>query len=285
MNRGWAVIGALITGSLSSFAVSLPGSQEGTQENGAAKNEKLDTRNAVGQNTMEKLAKLAIEPTSGDPAFLGRTRFEIIPQSRLVLLDLRQISYDSVVSKSDPYSVPLEALVRVEVLRRDFQRFIPEEKFWLLPLFEVEHAVKGCIDSLESPGYKQHPVETHRVCAQNVEEQFGHLHNAVVDFAKTRNLKVTQSPDVMDPVAGYRIQVSVDPPSARVRVMTFLEYEKCKYFKQPLEESWNDLLVGENYMIGRYRYLVEWPVTLNGPEEGEVEVTKPGTMIFTPKSK
>src|SRR5271157_1333438 len=86
-------------------------------------------------------------------------------------------------------------------------------------------------------------------------------------------------------VRGYRVRVNVEPPRARVRVMTLLEYRKCLYFRSPLEDQWIDLLSVENEMIGRYRYLALWPPELNGREEGEIEITGPATITFAPKQK
>jgi hypothetical protein len=35
-------------------------------------------------------------------------------------------------------------------------------------------------------------------------------------------------------------------------------------------------------MIGMYRYRIEWPAKLNGPEEGNLNIDEPKEIDFTP---
>ena len=68
--------------------------------------------------------------------------------------------------------------------------------------------------------------------------------------------------------------------------MTLLEFKKYQYFKTPREQyQWNDILDADNDLIGWYHYRVEWPADLNGPEEGDIEIKKPGVLTFRPTQK
>ena len=68
--------------------------------------------------------------------------------------------------------------------------------------------------------------------------------------------------------------------------MTLLEFKKCQYLKVPTEECrWNELLDTASEMIGWYHYRAEWPLELNGPEEGDFEIKKESTITFKPKPK
>jgi hypothetical protein len=80
--------------------------------------------------------------------------------------------------------------------------------------------------------------------------------------------------------------VKIEPPRARVDVMTLLEYKKCRYSQIPEDQcQWNEILDPEHLMIGWYHYRADWPQDLNGTEAGDFEITKPGTITFRPKSK
>jgi hypothetical protein len=68
--------------------------------------------------------------------------------------------------------------------------------------------------------------------------------------------------------------------------MTLLEYKKYQYSQTPKEKyQWNDLLATDNDMIGWYHYRAEWPVELNGPDEGDFEIKGPSTLTFKPNPK
>jgi hypothetical protein len=53
----------------------------------------------------------------------------------------------------------------------------------------------------------------------------------------------------------------------------------------PLDDQWIDLQEGTQHMIGKYRYLAEWPAELSGPVEGTFEVREDSVITFTPAKR
>jgi hypothetical protein len=227
----------------------------------------------AAQDALGWLKSLAAEQIHTDPRFLGKTRFRIDGEARTFFYDVSPVRPDLVLSASDPYATPLEALIRVEALRRDFKTAIPGEPFWMPSLDSVEKAVSRC--ALGIPD-----------CSTGIESNFDVLRKQILDYARSRNLTLAQQDGTRDPVAGYRVQVKIDPPKARVRLMTLLQYRKYQHLQTPREQyQWNDLLDSEADLIGWYHYRAEWPSELNGPEEGDFEIKKPGKLNFNPTSK
>ncbi len=234
---------------------------------------------------LDLLVYLAADEIHEGNTFLSRTRFEIYEKEDTFLFDLSPAPKRTVLSETDRYAVVLEALIRVESLKRDFQRAIPTDKFWVKPLDAVQGVVKQCVENIDPSNQEADSRKTERTCSTNIEEQFQNLNTSVQTYARTHKLVAKGPPAQRDPTLGYRVEVKIDPPRARVKIMTALEYKKCLALKAPLENEWNDLLDGDNEMIGRYHYLAEWPVELNGPEDGSFEIRKPTTLTFRPKQK
>lgn len=233
------------------------------------------------RNSLNILLHLAADEVNSDIAFLGRTRFEIDEQDHTFLLDLSPVPRRAVLSETDRYAVVLEALIRVESLQRDFRKAVPNNQFWVKPLDAVQGVVKWCSDKIDNTD----SAETQQACSSNIEEQFKNLNASVRGYAAAHKLMLKPAPQERGLAIGYRVQVKIDPPRARVRTMTALEYKKCLSFKTLLDDQWNDLLDGDNEMIGRYHYLADWPSELNGPEEGNFEIRQPTTLTFRPKQK
>lgn len=226
---------------------------------------------------------LAVEAKDSDSTFLGKKRFAIHPDDQTLSYDLTPIPLKHVLSETDPLAVPLEAMIRAEALRRDFQASIPDEKFWIAPIESVEKRALGCIASVMAKQNYGTSAPMQEECSKQLAQQFADVKQAIVGYATAHGLTPIATAQGRDPTAGYQVQIKIDPPRARVRVMTVLEYKKCIYFKTPLEEQWIDLLGGEQEMIGRYRYRAEWPADLGGPEEGTFEIQKAGALTFRPK--
>jgi len=111
------------------------------------------------------------------------------------------------------------------------------------------------------------------------------LEAIIQQYATARDLAFVKFTS-KDPVIGYPVRIKIEPPKAHVRVMTLLEYKKYRYTNTaPEQYQWNDLLDSESLMIGWYHYRAEWPQELNGPEEGDFEIKKAGTITFSPKNK
>jgi len=227
---------------------------------------------------MDSLKELAAEQIGSDNAFLGKRRFSIDKESHTIFYDLRPTPLNFVLSETDPEAMPLEALIRVAALRRDFAATIPNEKFWPVSLNDIQQTVERCAPISQ--------VEADEQCVKILDEQFGALKQLITTYAAVHGLRLIEPPQARGSVVAYRVRVKIDPPRARLRVMTLLEYKKYEYFKTPPGQyQWSDLLDSETDMIGWYHYRAEWPTELNGPEEGNIEIKKSGTLTFRPTQK
>jgi hypothetical protein len=250
------------------------------KENGLPNNSRLNA-----EETMALLKRLASDDIASDDSFLGKTRFAIDLRASSLLYDMTPIPAGLVLSSSDPLSIPLEAMIRAEALQRDLQKSLPTESFWVVPLANVQKSIKNCVDSLVQLNGGLALQEKENDCSGMIEQQIQYLGESVQSFAKDRRLVLTQSVAERSPAIGYKVRVSIEPPKARVRFMTMLEYKKCINSKSSLTDQWNDMVAGDINLIGRYHYLAEWPPDLNGPEEGNFEIQKPGTITFRPRAK
>jgi hypothetical protein len=186
-----------------------------------------------------------------------------------------------VLSSGDRYGVALEALIRTESLRRDFRATIPSEKSWPAQLGLIEHAVQRCINVLNVATAKDEEADQ-RECSRDIEVQFNNLKASIDSYGAGHSLKQVLPPETRGSF-GYQVRVTVAPPKAKVRVITYLQYKKYQYLHTPEGEyQWIDLVGSESEMIGLYHYRAEWPPELNGPEEGNFEITGPKALTFTP---
>jgi hypothetical protein len=241
--------------------------------------------NVGAEATMSLIRRLADEEIASDDSFLGKTRFAIDSRTNAVLYDMTPVPSGLVLSDSDPLSVPMEAMIRTEALRRDLQKSVPSEKFWIVPLANVQVSIERCVDLLVHLKNNSELKEEEDNCSAGIAEQISYLDQSIQTFAKDRKLTLTQRTVERTPAVGYKVRVSIEPATARVRFMTLLEYKKCINSHSPLTEQWNDMVEGEVKMIGRYHYLAEWPPELNGPEEGNFEIREPGAITFRPNVK
>jgi hypothetical protein len=238
------------------------------------------------QDPMKLLTRLAKEQIVTDDKFLGETRFSIDEQNRTFFYDFSPVPLNVVLSEHDPYARPLEAIIRVAALRRDFGSTVPNETFWSTSLDSIEQTIQDCVQNLENPQPAQGAVRTPQECFHSVDEQFEKLKTSISTYASAHGLQFSQPLQRRAPVIGYPVHIKIDPPKARVRVMTLLEYKRYQYFQTAKEKyQWNDLLASDYDMIGWYHYRAEWPVELNGPDEADFEVKKPGTITFKPNPK
>lgn len=241
--------------------------------------------NATAEETMSLLRKLAAEEIASDDRFLGKTRFAIDSRANTVLYDMTPVPLGLVLSDSDPMSIPMEAMIRTEALKRDLQKSVPTENFWIVSLSNVQGSIKKCVDSLVDLKGKSALQERQADCSAGIAEQINYLDGSIQTFAKNRKLTLMQRPVERAPATGYKVRVSIEPPRARVKFMTLLEYKKCINSRTPLADQWNDIVEGDVKLIGRYHYLAEWPTELNGPEEGNFEIREPGAITFRPNPR
>lgn len=237
------------------------------------------------RDTMALLRRLASEEVKTDQRFLGETRFTIDEQNHTFFYDLDAVPLNVVLSDRDPYAEPLEALIRVESLRRDFGSTLPNEAFWSKPLDSIELAIQRCVQVLENR-QTQDAANDPQQCSNDIDVQFRQLDTTILLYADAHGLKFTPPSGKRDPVLGYRVHILIDPPKARIRVMPLLAFKKYQYSQTPKDKyQWSDLLASDNDMIGWYHYRAEWPAELNGADEGDIEVKGPTTITFKPNPK
>jgi hypothetical protein len=265
--RATAYVASMLYGLL----VAHPISAVGAGEQGVA-------AEAVRAET-EFVVNTAADVISSGDEYLAKNRFVVLADGHTLYYDLSGAPAETVLSKTDPLSIPLEAEIRVNALRRDFRSSVSQHSFWVTPLDTVEKSVLECVARFAAQQNQGEPAQ----CSGAIEQRFDELKQAIEHFATAERFSVAGATQSRAPVAGYLVQVKVEPSRARIRVMTALEYRKCIFFKVPLENQWTDLVAADQEMIGRYRYRAEWPMELGGPEEGQFEVRKPGTIVFRPK--
>jgi hypothetical protein len=276
------------------FVVSLPSIHNATFSNSQKfpKSTALlyDSRHAQkafsleNQSVQNALVQLSRTDAMDDRNLLGRTRFAVNKPSHSYSYDLDPTPTRYVLSGDDPYGKPLEALIRLESIRRDFESSVPNENFWRPRTVDIQSAIDNCIDRIDSSEFKFKPKYFQDECSKKIEAEFQNLDRSIQRYASVNKLKRIIV-ETRDAIAGYRIVVKTDPPKIQVHIMTLLQYKKYQYLNVPADKyQWNDLFDPENVMIGWYHYRVDWPKNLNGPEEGNVEITKPGVLTFTPKS-
>jgi hypothetical protein len=241
--------------------------------------------NQGAEETMSFLTKLAGEEIASNGSFLGKTRFAVDSRANAILYDMTPTPVGLVLSDSDPLSIPMEAMIRTEALRRDLQKSVPMETFWSAPLANVQGSIKKCVDLLVHLKSYSALERKEDQCSEDIADQINYLDQSMQTFANERKLTLTQRSVERAPATGYKVRVSIEPPRARVKFMTLLEYKKCIISHSPLTDQWNDMVEGDVKLIGRYHYLAEWPPELNGPEEGNFEIREPGAITFRPDAK
>jgi hypothetical protein len=209
----------------------------------------------------------------------GRKRLSI--SNGILSYDFRPASLETLASQPDCVTSPLEILIRSAALRRDFSTSLPEQVFWIQPLKQADTLAATMVDvAYKVPDKAQCPVKQQQYKAE-AEAGFRSLEERLIAYAGKAGLSTAGTRGFAD---AYRIEIRVDPPRARIRLMPFLDYKRCLYFGLPLEEHWNDLSEGTQELIGRYHYRAEWPPSLNGPEEGNLDIHESGRITFRPKA-
>jgi hypothetical protein len=243
--------------------------------------ESADGATSSQLTVLDGLAKDALVE---DKHFLGKRRFEVSLIKKTYWYDLDPVPLSDVLSADDRYSMPLEALIRIEAVKSDLQESVPTERFWPGPVSAAEAIIQDCVKQLQNSSMKSRTSDIQQRSTEMIEDQLKLLKTGIESYAARQGL---QRIDVQarDPVVGYRVQIKVEPNKAHVHVMTLLLYKKYESLGTPPDKyEWTDLMESETLLIGRYRYRVDWPQELNGPEEGSIEITEPGILTFTPKS-
>jgi hypothetical protein len=225
---------------------------------------------------LNDLAKDAVSTDSN----LGRTRVSI---SAGVLSYDFQPAPDSSISRPNRLTSPLELLIRIEALTRDFQRSVPTESFWAPPLDHLRSVAASMVEGAFSAPAEDQWLSRKQEFEDRVGQDFALLAQETLAFARKAGLDVVAT---RGSVGGYKVEVRIDPPKAHIKFMTFLDYRRCNAFKLDLKNYWVDLYAGQHMLIGKYRYLAEWPASLSEADEDNFDITEEGTTLtFRPKEK
>jgi hypothetical protein len=236
----------------------------------------LATPNLYAADAFATLDSLSDQLLTSD-RYLGRTRI-VLSSTKMLHCEFAP-DQSAVLSPKDPAIHSLEALIRAKALGRDFAAVLPEENFWIQPLDRV----RAIIQALNSTGIEGAPQgrRPEEVLAQ-IDQQFNILERATLQYAARKGLETESA---RDPAAPYKVEIRIQPPRARVRFMPLLCFIRSKRFNTPLEDQWIDLQEGTQHMIGKYRYLAEWPADLSGPVEGTFEVREDSVITFAPAKR
>src|SRR5882757_7737450 len=142
--------------------------------------------NPGAEETMSFLTKLAGEEVASNDSFLGKTRFVVDSRANTILYDMTPAPIGLVLSDSDPLSVPMEAMIRTEALRRDLQKSLPTETFWIAPLANVQGSIRKCVDSLVHLKSNSALQAREDECSAGIADQVNKLDQSVQTFAKDR---------------------------------------------------------------------------------------------------
>lgn len=209
--------------------------------------------------------------------YLGRTRI-VLSSTKMLLCDFAP-DQSAVLAPKDPVLRSLEALIRAKALRRDFAAVLPEQTFWVQPLDRVRTIIQA-LNATGTPRAQQdRPLEE---ALRQIDEQFNALETATLQYAARNGLETESA---RDPAAPYKVEIKIQPPGARVRFMPLLCFIRSKKLNTPLDDQWIDLQEGTQHLIGKYRYLAEWPRELSGPVEGTFEVREDSVITFTPAKR
>jgi hypothetical protein len=223
---------------------------------------------------LDNLAKDAVSLDDN----LGRNRVSI--SNGILVYDFRPALDATLTSRPDRLIGPLEILIRADALGRDFRSFTPTQLFWVRPLEQLKTLAAQMVNAAYKTSEDEWPSEKQRYEAQ-VEAEFTVIEKELLAYADKAGLDVRTN---RGSVQGYRVDVRIDPPRARVKYMPFLNYKRCVAFALNLKDYWLDLNAGTQTLIGKYHYLAEWPLALNGPEEGNFDINGDGmTLTFQPK--
>lgn len=237
----------------------------------------VQPKRRVSAATLNELADEAIASDS----VLAKQRIELVEDERSLYVDVRPVPLDYVGSDKNDIVVPLEATVRIRVLRRDLDRCFPQDKFWVAPVQDVESTIADVLERIQKAHTGAARTAASTTLSNSIQESFGRLQASVTEHAKLHDLNVMQS---RDPAPGFLVTVKFDPARVHVLVMPYLAYQLCKKLGTPLDEQWTELSEGNHKMSGKYHYLANWPSSLGGRDENNFEVLENGDhIVFRPK--
>ena len=216
------------------------------------------------------LTSVANDPEVLNDPLLGKPRVVVDADLATVELHLEPVPARYLLSDSDALNVPLEAMIRASVLRRDLAAAFPMTQSWGPELAGIDQAVDSCLKTVgHMAGKPKDPCPA-------IAQAFEHLATRVQEEAKRQKLDFVRTRG--GGIAPFPVWIDLKPTRARLRIMTALQYKMCTELHLSQEQRFTDVLQDKVFLIGRYHYRVEWAANLGGPRDGDFEVEAPATL-------
>jgi hypothetical protein len=229
--------------------------------------------------TTNLVMTLASEAVNSDSNYLGRLRFEVNSKHETVRFDLRPVPLRYVLPPSDPLATPVELMIRVMSLQRDFKRNLKtNETFWIQPLDQATEAVFQAIQSrTKVDGGSVVSASTH---LDSAETSIQSLQSAILDFSERNGLDM----ELFRDTEYFTVHVVVSDQALRVRYVQYLDFLKSRHGLS-IEDDWIDVGRGKHDLplIGEYHFVIEWPSSLGGFETNDYDIERNTELSIEPR--
>ena len=181
----------------------------------------------------------------------------------------------------DRLTRPLQQILRLAEIRRDLLRTKMQTPAILGSLKDAEESTAAMVDLAYHAAAVGDWVTRRQALESHIDRSLAHLETQLVDLAQKQHLTILKK---REGPQGFKVNIAVDPPIARVRFMPLLKYRLATAFGEPLDNQWVILNPGPQQLLGRYFYRAEWPDDLNGTEEGIFDIRSASSVTFKPKA-
>lgn len=180
----------------------------------------------------------------------------------------------------DPYRQAYALQTRIEALRSCFARAQLGTAFGAEPLRQAEGRVAAMVAAIEA-AHPNIPEARLQELYEAGEDDLNTLVLSIRSFAQRKGYAAKRAPDRTPASDGYAVQIQIQPPTGRVRVVTMLQQRQYLLLqKEKSEWRWRSLVGNPERLIGTYYYLAEWPGGKQGT--GTFTIRGPSTQTFKP---
>jgi hypothetical protein len=235
------------------------------------------------ENAFSAIQRLAVETVKSDSAALKKPVFEFDEKEKLLEYYLGGVRVGSFeLEQDDPYLVPLEKEIQIEILRDLFKRKASAEEFWIPPLNLAEQLVRDTIRDIETAPDKTVLRERidHRL--ELFDATYVFLHQSIRAFAQSKGYTAKKVGDRGLASDSFPVQIVKDPPNGTVRVLPWTKYVLCHDLRKCGDNwPWRELVSEIENMIGEYFYQAEWAG--GRKNEGKIDVRNSSPIRFSPR--
>jgi len=217
-----------------------------------------------------------------DSAIIRAPVFRYVEETKEIKYNLGGVKVQALeLESNDPYLIPFEKQIQVEALRKLFRRVVPEERFWLPILQQLEQVVFATIRDIESTTDKSEVQRKLDSRTTQFDTELGKLHEAIRLYAQGKGYTASREGRGIASDA-FTIQVIKTPNNGRVQVLPWVKYVKCSALRKCGDSwPWRELVSASENMIGEYYYQAEWPGGRRN--EGKIDVRNNTTITFSPR--